>query len=97
MFIVADLVFLNIGIFTAFKHSFETNIFQARLFEIYLSIKDLENFAENNLLQNLHLCTQYSVSATIFGYFGEIGAIFSLHVEHSLLKLNIKSYRRKSM
>ena len=29
--------------------------FLSRLYEIYLSIKDLENLAEFNLLQNLHL------------------------------------------
>ena len=40
--------------------------------------KDLENLAEFNLLQNLHLCTQKSVCATNFGPLGEIGAHFSL-------------------
>ena len=41
-------------------------------------MKDLENLAEFNLLQNLHLCTQKSVCATNFGPLGEIGANFSL-------------------
>ena len=43
-----------------------------------MSIKDLENLAEFNLLQNLHLCTQKSVCATNFGPLGEMGANFSL-------------------
>ena len=43
-----------------------------------MSIKDLENSAEFNLLQNLHLCTQKSVCATNLGPLGEIGANFSL-------------------
>ena len=51
--------------------------FLYRLYEIYLSIKDLENFAEFNLLQNLHLCIQKSVCATNLGPLGEIGASFS--------------------
>ena len=52
----------------------------SRLYEIYLSIKDLDNLAEFNLLQNLHLCTQKSVCATNFGSLGEIGANFSLQL-----------------
>ena len=43
-------------------------------------MKDLENLAEFNLLQNLHLCTQKSVCATNFGPFGEIGADFSVQL-----------------
>ena len=42
-----------------------------------MSIKYLENLAEFNLLQNLHLCTQKSVCAANFGPFGEIGTNFS--------------------
>ena len=51
--------------------------------------KDLENLAEFNLLQNLHLCTQKSVCATNFGPLGEIGTNFShnLHRKRSSLKL----------
>ena len=52
----------------------------SRLYEFYLSIKDLENLAEFNILQNLHLCTQKSVCATNFGHLGEIGANFSLQL-----------------
>ena len=65
-------------IYTPCEYSFETNTFLSRLYKIYLSIKDLENLAEFNLLQNLHLCTQKSVCATNFGPLGEIGANFSL-------------------
>ena len=54
--------------------------FLSRLYEIYLSIKDLDNLAEFNLLQNLHLCTQKSVCATNFGSLGEISANFSLQL-----------------
>ena len=50
----------------------------SRLYEIYLSIKDLETLAEFRLLQILHLCTQKSVSATNFGLFGKVGANFSV-------------------
>ena len=52
----------------------------SRLFEIYLSIKDLENLAKFNILQNLHLYTEKSFCATKFGPFGEIGAKFSLQL-----------------
>ena len=54
--------------------------FLSRLYEIYLSIKDLEILAEFNLLQKLHICTQKSVCATNFGPLGEIGANFSLQL-----------------
>ena len=54
--------------------------FLSRLYEIYLSIKDLENLAKFNILQNLHLYTQKSAGATNFGPFGEIGANFSLQL-----------------
>ena len=58
----------------------------------YLSIKDLENWAEFNLLQNLHLCTQQSVCARNFGPLGEIGANFSLQLSSrtQLAKINNK-------
>ena len=49
----------------------------SRLYEIYLSIKDLENLVGFKVLQNLHLRTQNPVSATNFRPFGEIGANFS--------------------
>ena len=52
----------------------------SRLYEIYLSINDFEILAEFNVLQNLHLCAQKSVCATILGPFGEIGANFSLQL-----------------
>ena len=52
----------------------------SRLYEIYLSINDFEILAEFNVLQNLHLCAQKSVSATNLGPFGEIGANFSLQL-----------------
>ena len=35
--------------------------FLSRLYEFYLSIKDLEISNESNLFQNFHLCTQKSV------------------------------------
>ena len=53
-----------------------------------MSIKALENLAEFNLLQNLHLCTQKSVCATNFGPLGEIGAYFSRS-----LKINVKNIK----
>ena len=52
----------------------------SRIYKIYLSIKNLENLTEFNLLQNLHLCTQKSVCATNFGPVVEIGANFSLQL-----------------
>ena len=52
----------------------------SRLYEMYLSIKDLEILAEFHLLQILYLCTQKSVCTTNFGPFGEIGAIFSVQL-----------------
>ena len=56
---------------------------------MYLLIKDFENLAEFNLLQNLHLCNIKSVCTTNFGPFGKLALIFlySFHREHSLLKL----------
>ena len=47
---------------------------------LYLSIKDLENLAKFNILQNINLYTQKSACATNFGPFGEIGANFSLQL-----------------
>ena len=67
---------LNNCTVTACEYSFETNTFLSRLYEIYLSIIDLEILAEFRLLQILHLCTKKSVCATNFGPFGEIGANF---------------------
>ena len=66
--------------------------FLSHLYEIYLSIKDLDNLAEFNLLQNLHLCTQKSVCATNFGSLGEIGANFSLQLlsRTQFAKINYK-------
>ena len=52
----------------------------SRLYEINLSIKDLEIFAEFRLSQILHLCTHKSVCATNFGSFGEIGANFPVQL-----------------
>ena len=69
-----------------------TEPFLSRLYEIYLSIKDLDNLAEFNLLQNLHLCTQKFVCATNFGSLGEIGANFSQHLSSrtQFAKINYK-------
>ena len=71
--------------------------FLSRLYEIYLSIKDLENLAEFNLLQNLHLCTQKSVCATNFGPLEKSALIFlyNFHRKHSLLTLVIKTLSPK--
>ena len=68
--------------------------FLSRLYEIYLSIKDLENWAEFNLLQNLHLIAQKSVCARNFGPLGENGANFSLQLSSrtQLAKINSKKY-----
>ena len=64
----------------------------SRLYEIYLSIKDLENWAEFNSLQILHLCTQNIFCARNFGPLGEIGANFSLQLSSRihLAKINNK-------
>ena len=45
-----------------------------------MSIKDFDNLAEFNLLQNLPLCTQKSVCATNIISLGEIGTNFSLQL-----------------
>ena len=56
-----------------FRVSFETTPFLSRLYELYLSIKDLEILDGFHLLQNLHLYTQKSVCATSTRPFGEVG------------------------
>ena len=61
----------------------------SRLYGIYLSIKDLENLAEFNLFQNLHLSTQTSNLL-------EKLVLFFLYNFHAKIK-NKKSYRQKSM
>ena len=72
--------------------------FLSRLYEIYLSIKDSDNLAEFNLLQNLHLCTQKFVCATNFGSLGEIGANFSLQLSSrtQFVKINYKKVIAKN-
>ena len=79
------------GIYSACEYSFETNLSVTPL-RNYLSIKDLENLAEFNLLQNLHLCTQNSVCVRNFRPLGEIGAYFSLQLPSrtQLAKINNK-------
>ena len=62
---------------------------------MYLSIKDLENWAEFNLLQNLHLCTQKSVCARNFGPLGEIGANFSLQLSSRTQLAKINNNKKK--
>ena len=47
--------------------------FLSRLYELYLSLKDLEILDKFNLLQNLHLYRQKSVGATNTRPFGEVG------------------------
>ena len=71
---------LNNCIYIPCEYSFETNPFCHASIKIYLSTKYLENLAEFNLLQNLHLCTQKSVCSTNFGPLEEIGANFSLQL-----------------
>ena len=63
-----------------------------------MSIKDLENLAQLNLLQNLHLCTQKSVCATNFGPLGEISANFSLQLSSrtQFAKINDKKVIAKN-
>ena len=61
---------LNTRIFTAFEYLLKLPL--SRLYELYLSLKDLEK-DEFNLLQNLHLYTQKSVCATSTRPFGEVG------------------------
>ena len=63
---------LKNGICTASEY-FLNYPFLSRLYELYLSLKDLEISDEFNLLQNLHLYTQKSVSATSTRRFGEVG------------------------
>ena len=45
----------------------------SRLYDLFLSLKDLEIKDEFKLLQNLHLYTQKSVCATSTRPFGEVG------------------------
>ena len=47
--------------------------FLSRLYELHLSLKDLDILDEFNLLQNLHLYTHGSVCATSTRPFGEVG------------------------
>ena len=61
------------------------------LYEIYLSIKDLEILAELCLFQILHLCTQKSVCATNFGPFGENGANFPVQLSSRSHFANIEN------
>ena len=56
-----------------FRLFIETTPFLSRLYELYLSIKDLEILDEFHLLQNLHLYTQKSVCATSTRPLGEVG------------------------
>ena len=56
----------------------------SRLYEIYLSIKDLEILAEFRLSKILHLYTQKSVCATNFGPLGEIGTNFPVQLSSRL-------------
>ena len=56
------------------------NFFETTLYEVGLSIKDLENLTEFSLLQNLQLSTHKSVCLTNFGPFGEIGVTFYLQL-----------------
>ena len=63
---------------------------------MYLSIKVLENLAEFNLLQNLHLCTHKSVCTTNFGSDGEIGAIFSLQISSQTQFARFKNVKKFS-
>ena len=71
-------------IYTPCDYSFETNPFCHAL-----SIKDLENLAEFNLLQNLHLCTQKSVVSQTWDLLEKLALIFlhNFYRERSLLKL----------
>ena len=71
---------LNNSSFTACEYSFWDEPFLSRLYQIYLSIKDLEILAEFRLSQLLHLCKQKSDCATNFGTFGEIGANFPVQL-----------------
>ena len=63
--------------------------FLSRLYEIFLSIKDLENLAEFNLLRNLQLCTQNLFAPQTSDLLEKLELIFlyNFHREHSLLKL----------
>ena len=87
---------LNNWICTAYEY-FLDYPFLSRLYEFYLSIKDLETQDEFNILQNLHLYTQKSVCATSTRPFGEVGGMSPLQLssEHILPKLKIKKLLRK--
>ena len=76
----------------------QDQLFLSRLYEIYLSIKDLEILAKFRLSQILHLCTQKSVCAANFGTFLEKLALIFLHNfhrNHILLTLKIKKLSLK--
>ena len=63
-------------------------------------LKNLSHFTFSFPLMTYDLCAGLTAASWIMKPFGEIGSIFFLynfHRKHSLLKLVIKSYRRKSM
>ena len=62
-----------------FRIFFGNYPFLLRLYEVYLSLKDLEILGEFILLQNLHLYTQKSVCATSTRPFGEVGRKYTLY------------------
>ena len=65
--------------------------FLSRLYEIYLSIKDLEILAKFRLSKILHLCTQKSVCATNFRPYGKIGANFPVQLSSRSHFANIEN------
>ena len=80
---------LKSGTYTASEY-FLNYPFLLRLYELYLSIKDLEILDEFNLLQNLHLYTQKSVCATSTIPFGEVGGNSPLQLSSRTQFANIE-------
>ena len=66
--------------YAPFPNIFWNYPFLSRLYELYLSLKDLKIYDEFNLLQKLHLYTQKSVCATSTRPFGEVGGSYPLQL-----------------
>ena len=71
--------------------------FLSRLYELYLSLKDLEIKDEFKLLQNLHLYTQNLFGPQAQDLLEKLAEIllYNFHREHILLKLKTKKLLRK--
>ena len=87
---------LKNGICTASEYFLKLP-FLSRLYELYLSLKDLEIYDEFKLLQNLHLYTQTFVCPQAQDLLEKLAEIFlyNFNREHIFLKLKTKKLLRK--